>query len=67
MKTDKILKVLGCSGLALSLLSWGHMSAMLKERTDADLVVYGRGIGSLRYFKMVIEDSIDNLKDYLKH
>lgn len=60
MNIDKALKVVGYSGMALGLLSWGHLSAISKRRTNRDLP-----IRSTDYFKMVLKDSLDHLKDFL--
>lgn len=60
MNMDKILKVIGYSGMALGLLSWGHLSAISKSRTNCDLPPR-----STDYFKMVTQDSLGNLKDFL--
>lgn len=61
MNMDKLLKVVGYSGMALGLLSWGgHLSVTSKCRMDDDLPTR-----SIDYFKMVIQDSSDNLKRFL--
>lgn len=60
MNMDKVLKVVGYSGMALALLSWGHLSATDKRRTNNELP-----IRSIDYFKMVLKDSSDHLKDFL--
>lgn len=60
MNMDKVLKAVGYSGMALGLLSWGHLSATSKRRMNDDLPTR-----SIDYFKMVVQDSADNLKDFL--
>lgn len=60
MNIDKVLKVVAHSGMALALLSWGHLSALSKSRTNRDLPTK-----STDYFKMVLQDSSDQLKDFL--